>query len=389
MNHSFWQHKKVFVTGHTGFKGSWLCLWLRKLGAEVHGYSDSLPTSPSMYRLCGLETDIPWTRGDIRDCPKLIAALREVKPDLVFHLAAQPLVGASYKDPFTTFAVNVIGTAALLEAVRVTSVEHPVRAVVVATSDKCYANLESAKGFHEQDLLGGYDPYSASKASAELVVSAYRSSFFTGGDGIMPAVATVRAGNVIGGGDWAEGRIVPDCLRAAMLGHAPVLRRPGAIRPWQHVLEPLAGYLELAERLFTRGAAYAEAWNFGPREEDARTVAWLAETLCAALGTQSPVHAASLMEQPARGQRDDTTMLQLNIAKTQYRLHWWPRWEAAEAVERTAHWYRHWMKGSPMREISAAQIVDYEALDLSTQASHADNDSTTAAAVQHRRSSKL
>ncbi len=243
-----------------------------------------------MYRLCGLEQDIPWTHGDIRDAAKLTAALRHVKPDIVFHLAAQPLAGASFDDPFTTFDVNVVGTAALLDAVRLTSSEYPIRAVIAATSGKRYADRESALGYREYDVLdvGVHDPYTASKACAELVVSAYRSSFFAGGSD-MPAVATVRAGNIIGGGDWAEGRLVPDCLRAAMLGHAPVLHWPEAVRPWQHVLEPLAGYIELAERLFVQGASFAEAWNFGPREKDVRTVTWLAETLCAALGFPAPV----------------------------------------------------------------------------------------------------
>ena len=384
MNHAFWQRKKVFITGHTGFKGSWLCLWLRKLGAEVHGYSSQLPTSPSMYRLCGLEQDIPWTHGDIRDAAKLTAALRLVKPDIVFHLAAQPLAGASFDDPFTTFAVNVVGTAALLDAVRITSCEHPIRAVIAATSDKCYADRRSALGCREYDVLGGHDPYSASKACAELVTSAYRSSFFAGGSD-MPAVATVRAGNIIGGGDWAEGRLVPDCLRAAMLGHAPMLRRPEAVRPWQHVLEPLAGYIELAERLYTQGASFAEAWNFGPRERDVRTVAWVAEALCAALGFPAPVQAPSVeLEQPISRQRYEPAVPQLDSDKAQYRLGWRPRWDISEAIIHTANWYEQWMKGSPMRDISATQIAGYEALDTHSTGGYLDNETTiTVADAKH------
>ncbi|MFC5650748.1 CDP-glucose 4,6-dehydratase [Paenibacillus solisilvae] len=362
MNHSFWQSKKVFITGHTGFNGSWLCLWLRRLGAEIHGYSDKLPTSPSMYRLCGLEQDIAWTRGDIRDGGRLTEALRIVKPDIIFHLAAQPLLGRSYEDPLTTFAVNTVGTAALLDAVRVTGSDHPVRAVVLATSDHCYANRESKMGCREYDAIGGQDPFSASKACAELVVSAYRRSFFEGGSG-MPAVATVQAGSIIGGGDWAEGRIVPGCVRAAMLGHAPVLQSPETVRPWQHVLEPLAGYLELAERLFGKGgASYAEAWNFGPREEDAKADSWLAGAFCSALGIQtSACTGAAAQEAENIGSRKVTAVLRLDSTKAQYRLGWRPCWKADEAVNRTAEWYLQWMKGMPMRDVSAAQIADYEA----------------------------
>ncbi|CAH1218379.1 CDP-glucose 4,6-dehydratase [Paenibacillus plantiphilus] len=220
MNAAFWKGKKVFITGHTGFKGSWLCMWLGRLGAEVIGFSNGLPTAPAMHRLCGLERDVPWVRGDIRDVAALRQHLRQWKPDLIFHLAAQPLVLASYDNPVDTFAVNAIGTAALLEAARGVN---SVQAIVAATSDKCYANGEWTRGYRESDPLGGHDPYSASKACAELVVSAFRRSYYAAGD--SPALATVRAGNVIGGGDFAADRIVPDCVRAALGGHAPPLRR--------------------------------------------------------------------------------------------------------------------------------------------------------------------
>ncbi|MBW7473386.1 CDP-glucose 4,6-dehydratase [Paenibacillus oenotherae] len=362
MNAAFWQGKNVFVTGHTGFKGTWLCMWLRRLGAEVKGYSDGLPTSPAMHRLCGLELDIPWLRGDIRDAARLKAALRQAKPDIVFHLAAQPLVLASYDDPVGTLAVNVIGTAALLEAVRGLD---SVRAVIAVTSDKCYANDERPQGYRESDPLGGDDPYSASKACAELVVSAFRQSYYAAGMPGAPALASVRAGNVIGGGDFAADRIVPDCVRAAIGRHAPVLRRPEAIRPWQHVLEPLAGYLALAEKLYAIGGDYAAAWNFGPRADDARTAGWLAEALCARLGSPLPAAAAAQGPAAAAGAgtasaKREAGMLRLDSSKAQSSLGWRPRWDAAQAVAHTADWYLHWMKGAPMRDLTAVQIAQYE-----------------------------
>ena len=269
MNPSFWKSRKVFLTGHTGFKGSWLALWLLSMGAEVCGYALDPPTDPSLYRLLDLDRQLKSIRGDVRDLAALQSAMRDFQPEIVIHMAAQPLVRLSYQSPVETYAVNVLGTVHLLEAVRNTP---SVRSVVVVTSDKCYENQEWHWPYREHEPMGGHDPYSSSKGCAELVTAAYRRSFFhsNGRAGHPVAVASARAGNVIGGGDWALDRLVPDIMRAWAPSEPVIIRNPEAVRPWQHVLEPLAGYLALAERLFADGAAFAEAWNFGPADSDAR-----------------------------------------------------------------------------------------------------------------------
>lgn len=349
----FWRGKRVFITGHTGFKGTWLGLWLRMLGAEVVGYSDEMPSAPAMYRLCGFEHDMPWVRGDIRDGGRLQQAVRDAKPDIVFHLAAQPLVRRSYAEPAETFAINVNGTANVLDSVRL---QPSVRAAVIVTSDKCYAGTASANGFTESDPLGGKDPYSASKASAELTVEAYRRSYFSEDSG-SASVATARAGNVIGGGDFAEDRIVPDMVRAVQSGQSIQLRRPDAIRPWQHVLEPLSGYMQLAERLYSNGSVYAEAWNFGPPANQDMTVRELAGRMAAKLGAQPPIipDAAAPLEGPY-----EAPVLRLDSSKARIRLGWQPIWHTDEAIEHTAAWYERWFRGAPMREIAMNQIRQYE-----------------------------
>ena len=271
MNPSFWRSKKVFFSGHTGFKGSWLCLWLQQLGAEVTGYALAPPTSPSLFEVAHVAQGMKSLCGDIRDGAALAKAMREAVPDIVIHMAAQPLVRRSYLDPVETYSANVMGTVHLLEAVRQTQ---SVRAVVNVTSDKCYENKEWVWGYRESDPMGGFDPYSNSKGCAELVTAAYRNSFFNPAkySEHHVALASVRAGNVIGGGDWAEDRLIPDILAAFEKSQPVVIRNPHAIRPWQHVLEPLAGYLQLAQKLYEDGATYAEGWNFGPNDEDAQPV---------------------------------------------------------------------------------------------------------------------
>jgi CDP-glucose 4,6-dehydratase len=346
MNASFWHGKQVFLTGHTGFKGGWLSLWLQSMGAQVHGYALPPPTEPNFFNTCGLNTAFASsTIADIRNFAALKAAMRSAKPEIVFHLAAQPLVRASYANPVETFAVNVMGTAHLLEAVRHVP---GIQAVVIVTTDKCYKNNDGGRAYRENDPLGGYDPYASSKACAELVVQAYRGSFLQN----STPVATARAGNVIGGGDWATDRLIPDFLRALDAGAPLVVRSPEATRPWQHVLEPLSGYLLLAEKLSLGGDAYAEAWNFGPDYSDARSVQWIVEQLCAAI-------PGACWHNDPNPQPYETADLCLDSAKVKSQLGWTPRWSIAVALDKTLQWHRAWKIGADMRKISLAQIRDY------------------------------
>ena len=342
-----WQNRRVLVTGHTGFKGGWLSLWLAARGAQVHGFALDPPTTPSFHAACNIAGRVAADRrGDIRDPAALHACLAAARPEFIFHLAAQPLVRRSYREPLDTFDVNVMGTARLLEAVRACD---SVRAVVVVTTDKVYDNRECDWAYRETEPLGGADPYSASKACTELVCASYRRSFLDTG-GIR--LATARAGNVIGGGDWAADRLVPDFLRAVAAGEPLAIRAPGSVRPWQHVLEPLAGYLLLAERLL-ESDRFAEAWNFGPSEDDARPVGWVVDQLCGLLPD-------------ARWRRDgadhphEAGMLRLDSTKARHRLGWRPRWGLAEALARTTDWHREWQSGADMAAVSLAQIGAFE-----------------------------
>lgn len=346
MNRDFWRNRRVFVTGHTGFKGGWLALWLGSMGAEVYGYALEPPTTPSFFTLCDVRRSLAGhTIADLRNGAALSAAMRAVQPEIVFHLAAQPLVRRSYHDPAETYAINVMGTVNLLEAVRCCP---DVKAVVNVTTDKCYENREWLWGYRENEPMGGYDPYSSSKGCAELVTSAYRNSYFQTG----PAVASARAGNVIGGGDWAEDRLIPDMMRAAMEGRTVLLRNPGAIRPWQHVLEPLAGYLTLAERLCLEGQPFAEGWNFGPADEDAQPVEWIAREI--AMLWERMTWKRDMASHPHEAQ-----YLKLDCSKARSRLDWTPRLCLAAALSWTVHWYRACGDGADMRRLSEEQIENY------------------------------
>jgi CDP-glucose 4,6-dehydratase len=345
---AFWRGRRVLVTGHTGFKGGWLSMWLEQLGAEVHGFALAPPTDPSFSMACAVDSYLASsTIADIRDASAVTAAVARARPHIVLHLAAQPLVRASYLDPVETFQTNVMGTVHLLEAVRACA---DVQAVVNVTTDKCYENREWVWPYRERDAMGGHDPYSSSKGCAELITAAYRRSFLAAA-GVK--VATARAGNVIGGGDWAADRLVPDLLRAADVGASTPIRSPEAIRPWQHVLEPLAGYLVLAEALATRGDVAADAWNFGPNDDDARTVGWIADLVAAR------VPGAQWHADAARHPHEAQT-LRLDSSRARAHLGWRPRWPLAVALERTIAWHLDWRAGRPMADVTRAQIQAYQ-----------------------------
>lgn len=344
---SFWRGRRVFLTGHTGFKGSWLSLWLQTVGAEIHGYALEPPTEPNLFTVASVGKGmVSSTIADIRDTTAFHRAMQAARPEIVFHLAAQSLVRYSYTAPVETYATNVMGTVNLFEAVRGTP---GVRAVVNVTTDKCYENREWVWGYRENEPMGGHDPYSSSKACAELVTAAYRRSFLEAA-GI--AVASARAGNVIGGGDWAEDRLVPDILQAFEQGRRVQIRNPNAVRPWQHVLEPLSGYLVLAQRLFDE-PGFAEGWNFGPDDSDTRSVEWIVRHLASIWGGE----AAWVVD---GGQHPhEAGYLKLDISQARTRLGWNPRWDLPQALERTVEWQRAWRSGAEMHDFSLRQIAAY------------------------------
>jgi len=351
---SFWNGKEVFLTGHTGFKGSWLCLWLSRLGARVTGYALDPPTEPSLYKLVRMDELVNSRIADIRDAGCLTRIMCEVRPEIVIHMAAQPLVQDSYKIPVETYATNVMGTVHLLEAVRKCG---SVKAVVNVTTDKCYENREWIWGYRENEPMGGYDPYSSSKACSELVTAAYRSSYFNplryAEHGV--ALASARAGNVIGGGDWAADRLIPDCIRAILAGEAIRVRNPYAIRPWQHVLEPLSGYLTLARRLYEECTAFAEGWNFGPGDDDARPVEWIVRSLCEKWG-----HAAGYTIDDGEHPHE-AHYLKLDCSKARMGLDWHPHWNLATALDQIVTWTKAYHGGGDMRAVCLEQIAQYEA----------------------------
>lgn len=345
---TFWRGKRVLLTGHTGFKGSWLSLWLQSMGAELSGLALDPPTVPNLFSVANVEAGMRSTAGDIRDLDAIRKAMDASRPEIVFHMAAQPLVRRSYAEPVETYATNVMGTVHVLEAVRHAPT---VRAIVNVTTDKCYENREWVWGYREDEPMGGHDPYSNSKGCAELVTSAYRRSFFRDGG---PALASARAGNVIGGGDWAADRLIPDTLRAFESGDAVTIRNPLSIRPWQHVLEPLCGYLTLAQRLWEAdGKDFAEGWNFGPAEEDSHSVQWIVERLAESWGRDAGW-------QHDNGKHPhEAHYLKLDISKARARMGWQPRWPLAEALTHVVQWHQAWLSKRDMREFCLKQINQY------------------------------
>lgn len=354
IDHKFWKGKRVFLTGHTGFKGSWLCLWLHKLGARITGYSLEPPTNPSLFELAKIGSLIESTTSDVRDRAKLEKILAASEPEIVFHLAAQPLVRDSYKIPVDTYNINVMGTVNILEAIRTKG--ETVRAFVNVTTDKVYENREWHWGYRENEPLGGYDPYSNSKACSELVTAAYRNSYFKPSDYARHkcAIATARAGNVIGGGDWATDRIVPDCIRSFSKKETVVVRNPHAIRPWQHVLEPLSGYLALAQALHLQGSTNAEAWNFGPLDSDCVPVGTLVQMLCTAWGNGAQFKLAE-----NQGPHE-ANFLKLDCSKSSARLSWRPKWRLETAIQKIATWYKTALTDDSARKLCFEQMENYE-----------------------------
>jgi len=350
VNLDFWKNKSVLVTGHTGFKGGWIATWLVRLGARVTGYSLAPPSEPCFFEQAGVSRGITSHLGDIRDDDTLRAALAEARPEIVLHLAAQAIVRRGYREPLETYSTNVMGTAQLLNLLR----DRPeVRAIVSVTSDKCYQNREWLRGYSEEDPLGGKDPYSSSKAAAELVTAAFRDSYYSG-EASVTRIATARAGNVIGGGDWAEDRLVPDLIRGFSSGNTVSIRCPGAIRPWQHVVEPLRGYLMLAERLWHGEPDFASAWNFGPGTNDERSVSWIADRLVDLWGEGAQWRVDDNEHPP------EATYLKLATSKARESLGWEPRLPLETALEWVVEWHRAAIAGDDLRALTERQLEIYE-----------------------------
>ena len=358
MNKKFWQSKRVFLTGHSGFKGSWLSLWLQSLGAEVTGYALNPPTNPSLFEVAKVAEEMHSIIGDIRDLDSLQKAMQDARPEIVIHLAAQSLVRYSFANPTETYATNVMGSLHLLESVRNTN---SVKAVVNVTSDKCYENREWVWGYREDEAMGGYDPYSSSKGCAELLTASYRSSFFNPekykehGVGIGSA----RAGNVIGGGDWAVDRLIPDFIRAIVSGETVVIRSPNAIRPWQHVLEALSGYLLLAEKLYSEGDQYAEAWNFGPNDGNAKSVGWIIDQLVNNWG-----EGAKFRVDQSAIDLHEAHFLKLDCSKARTSLGWQDQWSATQAIQKICSWHKAHLDGQDMKAYTLSEIEQYQKFAL-------------------------
>ncbi len=347
MTTEFWQDKRVLLTGHTGFKGAWISLWLHSKGAKVQGFALAPPTSPSLFEEAKVGDLIKSNLGDIRDFAAISKLVKDFKPEVVFHMAAQPLVRYSYDEPLETYATNVMGTAHLLESIRTIDT---VRAVVNVTTDKCYENREWVWGYREDEAMGGYDPYSSSKACSELVTAAYRQSFL---DKAGIAVATARAGNVIGGGDWAKDRLIPDILRAFEDKQPVSIRNPNSIRPWQHVLEPLSGYLLLAEKLYIEPKAFSQAWNFGPQDDDAKPVGWIVEAMANKWGKDAS-WSFDEGDNP-----HEAHYLKLDISKAKQIMGWSPRWTLDKGLDHTVEWHMGWLEGNDVRALCLQQINNY------------------------------
>ena len=353
MNPEFWIGKRVLITGHTGFKGSWLSLWLQSMGAKVVGYALTPPTNPSLFEVADVGRSMTSIIGDIRDLPHQQKVFTKHQPEIVIHMAAQSLVRYSYLEPVETYATNVMGTVNLLEAVRNTK---SVKAVVNVTSDKCYENRGWIYGYRENEAMGGYDPYSNSKGCAELVTAAYRNSYFPlekyQQHGV--AISSGRAGNVIGGGDWAEDRLIPDIMRAIESGQSVSIRNPRSIRPWQHVLEPLSGYLLLAQKLYEEGPSFAEGWNFGPNDDDTKSVKWILDHLTMTWGE------GASWKLDGDNHPHEAHYLKLDSSKAKSRLQWQPKWSLAKAIDQICVWHKAHLAGSDVREICLDQIKQYQ-----------------------------
>ena len=353
MTPGFWKGKRVLVTGHTGFKGAWISLWLQRMGAQVSGLALPPETRPNLFELADVARSMDSSFVDIKDAATVNAKLNAKQPEIVLHLAAQSLVRRSYQQPLNTFATNIMGTAHVLEAVRSTK---SIRAALVVTTDKCYEDQNPGRGYTEADPLGGFDPYSSSKACAEIVTAAFRRSYFSGPDDQTTAVASARAGNVIGGGDWSEDRLLPDLVHAFSKSRPAQLRNPGAVRPWQHVLDPLAGYLNLAEKLFVQGPMFAEAWNFGPDAESQVSVGVVADRAAQLWGN------GARFEHVGGDHPHETKLLFLDASKARTRLGWRPRLDFDAAVAWTIEWYRAHAEGTNMRALTERQIDQYMSL---------------------------
>jgi len=349
----FWVGKRVFLTGHTGFKGAWLSLWLQQLGASVTGYALEPNTNPNLFASARVADGMTSLLGDVRDAEALAGALAQSRAEIVIHMAAQPLVRYGYENPVETYSTNVMGLVHLFEAVRAAS---GVRAMVNVTSDKCYENREVARGYREDEAMGGYDPYSSSKGCAELITSAYRRSYFNPGTYAEhgTAVASARAGNVIGGGDWSADRLIPDIMRAIVAGAPGVIRNPHAVRPWQHVLEPLRGYLLLCEKLYDEGPQFAEGWNFGPAETDARPVEWIADHLTSHWGGR-----ARWTRDGAAGPHE-ARFLKLDSSKARTKLGWKPIWPLPLALQKIVEWHKAFDEAADMRAMTTHQIENFQ-----------------------------
>lgn len=352
---NFWAEKRVFITGHTGFKGSWLSLWLKSMGADVRGYALAPPTKPSLFEEIELNKRISTEFGDVRDVEHLYQSMRDFNPEIVFHLAAQSLVRLSYETPLETYSTNLMGIVALLESVRKLK---GIKVVINVTSDKCYENQEWVWGYRESEPMGGYDPYSCSKGCSELITASYRRSFFSvetfKEHGC--ALASVRAGNVIGGGDWSYDRLLPDILKAFSTQQKVIIRSPKAVRPWQHVLDPLSGYLMLAERLYTDGPAFAEGWNFGPNDESSQSVEWILTCIARLWGD-----TAEWQFNPTVGVHE-ANVLKLDCSKARFQLGWQPLLGLEPALSRTINWYKAWVAGKNMYDYTLTEISDYMTL---------------------------
>jgi len=354
LNNNFWLGRTALITGHTGFKGGWLSLWLQSLGAKVVGYSLEPPTTPSLFEAASVADGMDSILGDVRDYDHLREVIEKHDPSIIFHMAAQPLVRYSYENAIETYSTNVMGTVNLLEAVRHSN---SVEAVVNVTSDKCYENKEWVWGYREDEAMGGYDPYSSSKGCAELVTSAYRSSYFSS-DGVSSNqstfIATARAGNVIGGGDWAEDRLIPDVITSFIKGRPVVIRSPNSIRPWQHVLEPLYGYIQLAEKLSNDGEKFARGWNFGPHDDDTATVGSVVERLASIWG------GGTTWEMDGNNNPHEARYLKLDCSQARTHIQWRPCWRLDEGLTNTVEWFRAYKSGVDMRDFTLNQIKKYQ-----------------------------